>query len=104
MIVRGGYNVYSVEVESALYEHPAVKQCAVIAKLHPQLGEDVLAFVVLKDGETATPEELHDFTKDKLADYKRPRDIRFIDALPINPTGKVDKKILRAEHLEETKK
>jgi len=103
MIVRGGYNVYSVEVESALYEHPAVKQCAVIAKPHPQLGEDVLAFVVPKDGVTTTAEELNEFTKDKLADYKRPRDIRFIDELPINPTGKVDKKILRAEYLEESK-
>ena len=96
MIVRGGYNVYSVEVENVLYEHPAVKQCAVVAKPHSKLGEDIVAFVVLKDGVVATAEELHDFTRDKLADYKRPRDIRFIEALPINPTGKVDKKILRS--------
>ena len=77
MIVRGGYNVYSVEVENVLYEHPAVKQCAVVAKPHSKLGEDIVAFVVLKDGVVATAEELHDFTRDKLADYKRPRDIRF---------------------------
>ena len=96
MIVRGGYNVYSVEVENVLYEHPAVKQCAVVAKPHLKLGEDIVAFVVLKDGVVATAEELHNFTRDKLADYKRPRDIRFIEALPINPTGKVDKKILRS--------
>lgn len=96
MIVRGGFNVYSVEVENVLYEHAAVKQCAVVAKPHPQLGEDVVAFVVLKDGATASAEELHAFTEDKLADYKRPRDIRFIEALPINPTGKVDKKAIRA--------
>jgi acyl-CoA synthetase (AMP-forming)/AMP-acid ligase II len=99
MIVRGGFNVYSVEVENVLYEHPAVKMCAVIAKPHPKLGEDVLAFVVCKDGVTATAEELRDFTKDKLADFKQPRDIRFLDALPLNPHGKVDKKVLRAEHL-----
>jgi acyl-CoA synthetase (AMP-forming)/AMP-acid ligase II len=96
MIVRGGYNIYSVEVENALYEHPAVKQCAVIAKPHPHLGEDVLAFVVLKEGQQVEVKDLQEFTLDKLADYKRPRDIRFISALPLNPTGKVDKKVLRA--------
>ncbi len=99
MIVRGGYNIYSVEVENALYEHEAVKQCAVVAKPHERLGEDVVAFVVLKEGAKATAEELHYFTQDKLADYKRPRDIRFIEALPINPTGKVDKKVLRSNHI-----
>ena len=104
MIVRGGYNIYSVEVESVLYEHPAVKQCAVVAKPHQQLGEDVVAFVVLKDGETATADEIHEFTVDKLADFKRPRDIRFIDEVPINPTGKVDKKIIRTEYLTEDEK
>lgn len=104
MIVRGGFNVYSLEVESALYEHPSVKQCAVVGKPHDKLGEDIVAFVVFKDNESVTAEELHEFTEDKLADYKRPRDIRFIDALPINPTGKVDKKIIRAKYLEEAKK
>lgn len=99
MIVRGGFNVYSVEVENVLYEHPGVKQCAVVGKPHDKLGEDVVAFVVLKKGASLTSEELNAFTTDKLADYKRPRDIRFIDALPINPTGKVDKKIIRAEHI-----
>ena len=100
MIVRGGNNVYSVEVESVIYEHPAVKQCAVIAKPHPQLGEDILAFIVLKDGETLTAEELYEFTVDKLADYRRPRDVRFVESLPLNPTGKMDKKRIRAEYLE----
>ena len=100
MIVRGGFNVYSVEVENVLYEHPAVKQCACVAKRHPQLGEDVLAVVVLKDGKNATADELHQFTQDKLADYKRPRDIRFVDQLPVNPTGKIDKKAIRARFLE----
>jgi acyl-CoA synthetase (AMP-forming)/AMP-acid ligase II len=99
MIVRGGYNVYSVEVESVLYEHPAVAQCAVVAKPHPKLGEDVLAFVAPKPGEKITAEELHEFTRDKLADYKRPRDVRFIESMPINPTGKVDKRSLKAKYL-----
>lgn len=99
MIVRGGFNVYSVEVENVLYEHAAVKHCAVVAKPHLQLGEDLVAFVVLKDNATLTASELHTFTSDKLADYKRPRDIRFIEALPVNPTGKVDKKAIRATYL-----
>ena len=101
MIVRGGYNVYSVEVENALYEHPAVKQCAVVAKPHDKLGEDIVAFVVLKTANSATAEELHAFTTDKLADYKRPRDIRFLDELPLNPTGKMDKRSIRARYVEE---
>jgi acyl-CoA synthetase (AMP-forming)/AMP-acid ligase II len=99
MIVRGGYNVYSVEVESVLYEHPAVGQCAVVGKPHPELGEDVLAFVAPKPGEKVTAEDLQEFAKDKLADYKRPRDIRFIESMPINPTGKVDKRSLKAQYL-----
>ena len=99
MIVRGGFNIYSIEVESVLYEHPAVKQCAVIGKPHPKLGEDVLAFVVLMEGKRVSVEELVEFCSDKLADYKRPRDIRFVDSLPINPMGKLDKKAIRAKFL-----
>jgi acyl-CoA synthetase (AMP-forming)/AMP-acid ligase II len=99
MIIRGGFNVYSVEVESVLYEHPAVKQCAVVAKPHPKLGEDVLAFVVLSEGKHVTPEELIGFWSNKLADFKRPREIRFVESLPINPMGKVDKKAIRGTYL-----
>jgi len=96
MIVRGGFNIYPVEVENVLYEHPAVAQCAVVGKSHPILGEDVLAVVVLKPDQKTTGEELTEFCKDKLADFKRPRIIEFRESLPINPMGKVDKKILRA--------
>ena len=102
MIVRGGFNIYSVEVESVLYEHPAVKQCAVVAKPHAQLGEDVAAFVVLNEGMTLSAEDLHEFTTDKLADYKQPKDIRFLEALPINPTGKIEKKVIREEYLDQS--
>lgn len=96
MIVRGGFKVYSAEVESVLYEHHAVKQCAVVAKPHSKLGEDVLAFVVLVDGKRATSDELIEFCSNKLADFKRPREIRFVESLPLNPMGKVDKKAIRA--------
>ena len=103
MIVRGGFNVYSVEVENVIYQHASVKQCAVVAKPHAHLGEDLVAFVVLKDGAAASASDIHDFTEDKLADYKRPRDIRFIDALPVNPTGKVDKKVIRQAYVQGVK-
>jgi acyl-CoA synthetase (AMP-forming)/AMP-acid ligase II len=99
MIVRGGFNVYSVEVENVLYEHDAVKQCAVVAKPHPKLGEDVLAFVVLVEGKRVSAEELIEFCSNKLADFKRPREIRFAESLPINAMGKVDKKAIRASYL-----
>lgn len=100
MIIRGGMNVYPIEIENVLYEHPAVQQCAVVGKPHPALGEDVVAMVVLNAGQSVTAEELAAFTKDKLADYKRPRDIRFVPALPLNMLGKVDKKAIRATILE----
>ena len=99
MIVRGGYNIYSVEVENVLYEHPSVKQCAVVAKPHDKLGEDIVAFVVPIKGKNITADELNQFTNDKLADFKRPRDIRFVDQIPVNPTGKIDKKQLRANFI-----
>ncbi|MCP4120509.1 MAG: long-chain fatty acid--CoA ligase, partial [Bacteroidetes bacterium] len=77
MIVRGGFNVYPVEVESVLFEHPAVMQCAVMGKPHDALGEDVLAYIILNPGHTLTADELKEFCVDKLADFKRPREIIF---------------------------
>jgi acyl-CoA synthetase (AMP-forming)/AMP-acid ligase II len=99
MIVRGGLKVYPLEVENVLYEHHAVKQCAVVAKPHPKLGEDVLALVVLVKGKHISAEELIDFCSNKLADFKRPREIRFVKSIPTNAMGKVDKKAIRATYL-----
>ncbi|MBU2547393.1 MAG: AMP-binding protein [Proteobacteria bacterium] len=99
MIVRGGFNIYPVEVESVLFEHPSVLQVAVIAKPHPKLGEDVLALVVPAKGRQVEPRELMDFCSDKLADFKRPREIVFVESLPLNPMGKMDKKALRAQYM-----
>jgi len=101
MINRGGFNVYPIEVENVLYEHPAVQQCAVVGKPHSSLGEDVLALVVLAAGQSVTAEELMEFTKDKIAGFKRPREIRFVDALPLTMLGKVDKKAIRTTMLDE---
>ncbi|HYF24948.1 MAG TPA: long-chain fatty acid--CoA ligase, partial [Baekduia sp.] len=92
MIIRGGYNVYPREIEEVLYEHPAVREAAVVGVPHPDLGEEVGAAVALKDGERAEPEELQSFVKDQVAAYKYPRLIWFVDDLPKGPTGKILKR------------
>jgi long-chain acyl-CoA synthetase len=89
LIIRGGYNVYPREVEEALHEHPAVAAVAVIGIPHESLGEEVGAAVVLKPGASATLEELRQFVKGRVAAYKYPRRIWFVDSLPTGPTGKL---------------
>jgi long-chain acyl-CoA synthetase len=89
LIIRGGYNVYPREVEEALYEHPAVAAVAVIGIPHESLGEEVGAAVVLKADASADLEELRQFVKGRVAAYKYPRRIWFVDALPTGPTGKL---------------
>ena len=95
MIIRGGLNVYPREVEEAMIKHEAVSLVAVIGVPDDKLGEEIKAFVVLKDGANATADELIAFTKDKIAAYKYPRIIEFLDALPMSATGKILKKELR---------
>ena len=92
MIIRGGFNVYPREVEEVLYEHPAVREAAVIGIPHDQYGEEVAAAVVLKDGAKASPEELREFVKRQVAAYKYPRRIWLVDDLPKGPTGKILKR------------
>jgi long-chain acyl-CoA synthetase len=92
MIIRGGYNVYPREVEEVLYEHPAVREVAVVGVPHPELGEEVAAAVALKDGASAREEELRDFVKARLAAYKYPRRISFFEELPKGPSGKIIKR------------
>jgi long-chain acyl-CoA synthetase len=92
MIIRGGYNIYPREIEEVLYEHPAVAEAAVIGIPHDSLGEEVGAAVALKTDSTATPEELRDYVKERVAAYKYPRQIWLVDALPKGPTGKVQKR------------
>jgi long-chain acyl-CoA synthetase len=92
LIIRGGYNVYPREIEEVFYEHPAVAEVAVIGFPHDDLGEEVGAVVALKPGASATPEELRDFVKDKVAAYKYPRVVQLTDVLPKGPTGKILKR------------
>jgi long-chain acyl-CoA synthetase len=91
------YSVYPREIEDVLYEHPAVRLCAVIGKPAADVGEVPKAFVVLKQGSTASEAELLDFVKPKIAPYKMPRQIEFRKELPISPAGKVLKRLLREE-------
>jgi fatty-acyl-CoA synthase len=95
IIISGGENISSLEVEDALYRHPAVMACAVVAKPDAKWGETPLAFVEVKPGALVTQEELISHCKSLLAGYKVPRDIRF-EEIPKTSTGKIQKFQLRA--------
>ena len=95
LIIRGGMNVYPREVEEAMIKHEAVSLVAVIGVPDEKMGEEVKAVVVLKEKNSITPSELMDWTKDRIAAYKCPRHIEFVEALPMSATGKILKKDLR---------
>jgi long-chain acyl-CoA synthetase len=103
LIIRGGYNVYPRELEEALYEHSAVMEAAVVGVPHEQLGEEVAAVVVLKDGADAAPEELREFMKERVAAYKYPRIVRIVDELPKGPTGKILKREVEVPEVQKTR-
>src|SRR4051812_12256714 len=92
MIIRGGYNVYPREIEEVLYEHPAVREAAVLGVPHDELGEEVGAAVALKEGQEVSEDELREHVKEQVAGYKYPRRIWFVDELPKGPTGKILKR------------
>jgi len=94
VIIRGGNNVYATDVEAVLHEHPDVHEAAVVGVPHDVLGEDVAAFVSVRDGVEGDADELRAFCAQRLADYKVPRRITFVDELPRNATGKVLKQQL----------
>ncbi|HYB29168.1 MAG TPA: long-chain fatty acid--CoA ligase [Solirubrobacteraceae bacterium] len=95
LIIRGGYNVYPREIEEVLYEHPAVREAAVIGIRHPELGEEVGAAVALKPGQEVTEADLRDYVKSNVAAYKYPRHVWFFDELPKGPTGKILKREIK---------
>jgi long-chain acyl-CoA synthetase len=97
LVIRGGYNVYPREIEEVLFAHSAVAEAAVIGKPDEKLGEEILAFVVLKPGAAVTPEEIIAYCRERLAAYKYPRDVRIAVELPKGPTGKILKQELRAQ-------
>jgi acyl-CoA synthetase (AMP-forming)/AMP-acid ligase II len=94
VIIRGGNNIYATDVEGVLHEHPDVREAAVVGIPHDVLGEDVAAFVALRDGAAVTADDIAAFCAERLADYKVPRRITFVAELPRNATGKVLKQQL----------
>jgi long-chain acyl-CoA synthetase len=92
LVIRGGYNVYPREIEEVFYEHPAIREVAVIGIPHDELGEEVAAAIALKAGADSTPGELRDFVKQRVAAYKYPRHVWLVDDLPKGPTGKILKR------------
>jgi long-chain acyl-CoA synthetase len=94
MIIRAGENIYPREIDEVLYQHPAVAAAATIGVPDPLYGEEVAAFIVLKNGAKVTEQELIDHCKSELADYKCPKTIRIVKDIPKGPTGKLLKREL----------
>jgi long-chain acyl-CoA synthetase len=92
LIIRGGYNVYPREVEEVLYEHPKIREAAVVGVPHDEWGEEIGAAVVLHEGEKLSAAEVSAYVKDRIAAYKYPRVVWFLDDLPKGPTGKILKR------------
>jgi long-chain acyl-CoA synthetase len=96
LVIRGGYNVYPREIEEVLYEHPAVREAAVIGIPHAELGEEIGAAIALKPGADADARELKHFVKERVAGYKYPRHVWLLEELPKGPTGKILKREIKA--------
>ena len=95
LVIRGGYNVYPREIEEVLYEHPAVREAAVIGVPHDELGEEVGAAIALKDGADVHRRRVRAFVKERVAAYKYPRHVWLVDELPKGPTGKILKREIK---------
>jgi acyl-CoA synthetase (AMP-forming)/AMP-acid ligase II len=95
MIISGGSNIYPREIEEVLLRHPGVVECSVVGRRHPEWGEEVVAFIVTAANTNINPEELDLICLSNIARFKRPREYRFVEALPKNNYGKVLKTELR---------
>jgi fatty-acyl-CoA synthase len=109
MIIRGGENIYPREVEEFLYTHPQIADVQVVGLPDERLGETVAAWIKLKAGETASEDDIREFCKGKIAHFKIPHQIRFVDSFPMTVTGKIQKYVIRqteiqARHLEKAAK
>jgi long-chain acyl-CoA synthetase len=95
LIIRGGFNVYPRDVEDALVEHPEVELAGVVGRADPRYGEEVVAFVSLRPGSELTGEALVAWARERVGGYRYPREVRVVDAVPLTPVGKIDRKALR---------
>jgi len=101
MIIRGGENIYPREIEEFLYTHPKVAEVQVVGLPHERLGEVVLAWIRLHPAETASETEIREFCQGKIAHFKIPEHIRFVDAFPTTVTGKIQKFKIREQEIQE---
>jgi fatty-acyl-CoA synthase len=101
MVIRGGENIYPREIEEFLYRHPKIQDVQVIGVPDPRYGEELCAWIRLRDGETATEEEIRAFCEGQIAHYKVPRYVKFVDGLPMTVTGKIQKFLMRQQMIEE---
>ncbi len=101
MIIRGGENIAPREIEELLYEHPKVEQATVVGVPDMKFGEEVLAWIKLKSGESATVDEMRDFCRKNLAHFKAPRYVKFVESFPCTVTGKIQKFRIREQAIEE---
>jgi fatty-acyl-CoA synthase len=101
MVIRGGENIYPREVEEFLYTHPAISDVQVIGVPDPKYGEELMAWVKLKEGQNATVEEIKAFCKGRIAHFKVPRYIKFVDSFPMTVTGKIQKYKMREESIKD---
>jgi fatty-acyl-CoA synthase len=101
MIIRGGENIYPREIEEFLYTHPKISDVQIIGVPDDKYGEEVMAWVKLRDGVDATEDEIKDFCRGQIAHFKIPRYIKFVDAFPMTVTGKIQKYLMRRQSIEE---
>ena len=101
MIIRGGENVYPREIEEFLYKHPKIADVQVVGIPDPKYGEEIMAWVKLREGVVATPDEIRDFCRGQIAHFKIPRYVKFVDAFPMTVTGKVQKYLMRQQSIED---
>jgi long-chain acyl-CoA synthetase len=97
LIIRGGFNVYPRDVEDVLLSHPAIVGAAAVGRPDPKLGEEVVAFVQLAPDAAITADDVIAFAREHLGAYKYPREVRFVDSLPLTSVMKLDRKVLRAQ-------
>jgi long-chain acyl-CoA synthetase len=97
LIISGGFNVYPRELEEVMMAHPAIAQVAVIGVPHESHGEEIKAFIMLKPGQSTTPEEVIEWSKERMASYKYPRLVEITPMLPMTATGKILKRELRVQ-------
>ena len=101
MVIRGGENVYPREIEEFLYRHPKIRDVQVVGLPDPKYGEELCAWIIPRDGEEMTADEVRDFCKGQIAHYKIPRYVKFVDAFPMTVTGKIQKFLIRDQMKEE---